>query len=135
MKLSRVVKKTALASAVGIFALSLGSVSAEQRFDGVTLRVGTWGGSWKETMVNVIVPQFEALGGKIEFVTGSPQANLAKLIAGRGRAPFDVMETLDAQEKDFFTTKEFIQKINVSESPFKGSADAPIAIAVFSDFQ
>ena len=32
-------------------------------------------------------------------------------------------------------TLDFIQKINVSESPFKGPADAPIAIAVFSDFQ
>jgi hypothetical protein len=32
-------------------------------------------------------------------------------------------------------TLEFIQNINVSESPFKGLADAPIAIAVFNDFQ
>ena len=32
-------------------------------------------------------------------------------------------------------TLEFIQNINVSDSPFKGPADAPIAIAVFSDFQ
>ena len=32
-------------------------------------------------------------------------------------------------------TLDFIQNINVSGSPFKGPADAPIAIAVFSDFQ
>jgi hypothetical protein len=32
-------------------------------------------------------------------------------------------------------TLEFIQNIDVSQSPFKGQADAPIAIAVFSDFQ
>ena len=32
-------------------------------------------------------------------------------------------------------TLDFIQKINVAGSPFKGPADAPIAIAVFSDFQ
>jgi hypothetical protein len=32
-------------------------------------------------------------------------------------------------------TLEFIQNVNVSESPSKGPADAPIAIAVFSDFQ
>jgi hypothetical protein len=30
---------------------------------------------------------------------------------------------------------DFIQKINISGSPFKGSADAPVVIAVFSDFQ
>ena len=32
-------------------------------------------------------------------------------------------------------TLDFIQNINVSGSPFKGPADAPVAIAVFSDFQ
>lgn len=30
---------------------------------------------------------------------------------------------------------DFIQNINVSDSPFKGPADAPIVIAVFDDFQ
>ena len=30
---------------------------------------------------------------------------------------------------------DFIQKINTSNSPFKGPADAPVVIAVFSDFQ
>jgi len=30
---------------------------------------------------------------------------------------------------------EFIQNIDLSNSPFKGPADAPVQIAVFSDFQ
>ena len=30
---------------------------------------------------------------------------------------------------------DFIQKINVANSPTKGKMDAPVAIAVFSDFQ
>lgn len=30
---------------------------------------------------------------------------------------------------------DFIQKINTLNSPFKGPADAPVVIAVFSDFQ
>jgi hypothetical protein len=30
---------------------------------------------------------------------------------------------------------DFIQEINVSGSPFKGNADAPVAIAIFNDFQ
>ena len=30
---------------------------------------------------------------------------------------------------------DFIQNINVSGSPFKGPADAPVVIAVFDDFQ
>ena len=32
-------------------------------------------------------------------------------------------------------TLDFIQNINVSGSPFKGPADAPVVIAVFDDFQ
>jgi WD40 repeat protein len=32
-------------------------------------------------------------------------------------------------------TIDFIQNINVSGSPFKGPADAPVVIAVFDDFQ
>ena len=63
------------------------------------------------------------MGGEIEFVTGSPQSNLAKLIAARGRAPFDVMEVLDAQQKDFFVTNDFIQKIDLSSIPNKQYLD------------
>jgi hypothetical protein len=32
-------------------------------------------------------------------------------------------------------TLDFIQNINVSGSPFKGSEDAPVVIAVFDDFE
>lgn len=83
-----------------VLGLLVGSVPArsEQRFDGVTLRVATWGGAWKASQEKIIAKKFEALGGKIVFVTGSPQANLAKLVASRGQLPFDLMELLDAQE-------------------------------------
>jgi len=30
---------------------------------------------------------------------------------------------------------EFIQKINTKDSPFKGPADAPVVVCVFTDFQ
>ena len=32
-------------------------------------------------------------------------------------------------------TLDFIQEINVSGSPFKGNVDAPVAVAIFNDFQ
>lgn len=32
-------------------------------------------------------------------------------------------------------TVDFVQDINISGSPFKGKADAPVIVAVFSDFQ
>ena len=104
----------AVATAVGLSA----PASAEGKFDGVTLRVATFGGSWKESLDATITPKFEAMGGKIEYVTGSPQANLAKLIAGRGRAPFDVMEILDAQVPDFQST-DFLSEIDLSMVPNK----------------
>lgn len=123
MKTLKTIQKTAIAVAVGAFCLTSTATLMAGQFDGVTLRVATWGGSWKENIENKIVPKFEAEGGKIEFVTGSPQANLAKLIAGRGKAPFDVMEVLDAQENDFFKTNEFIQKVNLDMVPNKEFLD------------
>src|SRR5271168_2727450 len=71
--------------------------AAAQRFDGVTLRIGTFGGLWRDTMDKELSPKFAAVGGKLEFVTGSPQTNFAKLVAGHGRAAMDVIELLDAQ--------------------------------------
>ncbi len=119
-------KKTIRHTAVGAIAaltLTYAATASGGQFDGVTLTVATWGGAWKDTIDSRIAPKFEALGGRIEYVTGSPQANLAKVIAARGRAPFDVMEVLDAQEKDFFETNEFIQQIDVSRIPNAASLD------------
>jgi putative spermidine/putrescine transport system substrate-binding protein len=110
---------TSVAMAVGMVFAAAASAKAGQ-FDGVTLKVATWGGSWKENMEKVIVPKFEALGGKIEFVTGSPAASFAKLVAGRGRAPFDVMEILDAQVGDFAQV-DYLQPINLDLIPNKSN--------------
>ena len=75
--------------ATGLFS---GAVAAGE-FDGVTLRVGTWGGSWRKVQEDHIVPQLVAKGLTIEFVTASPHDNLAKLVAARGRdVPIDLME-------------------------------------------
>ena len=87
-------------------------------FDGVKLKVGTWGGSWKENMEEIIVPKFEAEGGEIEFVTGSPAANFAKIIAARGQSPFDLMEILDAQVAHFHELG-YLQPLNLELIPNK----------------
>ncbi len=77
---------------------SVDAAAQAKPFDGVTLRVGTFGGPWRDDLVKYVQPKMEALGMKVEFVIGSPQDNLAKIIAARGReAPFDVVEILDAQ--------------------------------------
>lgn len=97
MMLQRVVA----AAVAALLGLGLEPSSAQdKRFDGVTLRVATWGAAWKDVQEKIIAKKFSELGGKIEYVTGSPQANLAKLIAARGQLPFDLMEILDAQVPD-----------------------------------
>ena len=94
--------KTARNALTGLFIAIFFATSAfAGQFDGVTLLVGTWGGLWKENQVENIVSKFEAEGGKVEFVTGSPAANFAKIVAARGEAPFDVVEILAAQVKDY----------------------------------
>jgi putative spermidine/putrescine transport system substrate-binding protein len=120
MTTGKALKRLAFAAvlAAAAVALAMPPASAEERFDGVTLRVATFGGLWKKFFEDRIVPKFEKLGGKIEFVTGSPQANLAKLIAARGKAPFDVFEILDAQEGDVLGS-EFLQKWNLDKVPNK----------------
>ncbi len=118
----RTYKKVTHQAVLSVMGIALSGVMATSalagQFDGVTLRLGTWGGSWKANIVERIVPKFEALGGKIEFVTGSPQANLAVVVAARGRAPFDVMEIMDAQV-DSVMEGGFIQKIDLSKIPNK----------------
>lgn len=103
----------------GLVLAAPGASAAEsKRFDGVELKVGTWGGKWKQSQVEHIAPKFEKLGGKITYVTGSPQSNLAKLIISRGRPPFDMMEILDAQVKDF-REGGLLQEIDLDKIPNK----------------
>ena len=65
----------------------------EQRFDGVTIRVATWGGSWRDRIHELIGSELEKRGAKVEYVIGNALENFNKLIAARGqRPPFDLME-------------------------------------------
>src|SRR5262245_7002890 len=83
-----------LVCTVGI-AASAGSASAGQ-FDGVTVRIGTFGGKWRDIVESYVSKAFEQEGGKIEYVLGQPANNMAKLIAARGQEPpFDILETMD----------------------------------------
>ena len=48
----------------------------------------------------------------------------------------DVLLLTSGQDKTVqLVLLDFIQEINISGSPFKGNADAPVAIAIFNDFQ
>lgn len=88
-----------------------------QKLEGTTLRVATWGGSWRDTLHALIGKRLEAQGVKVEYVVGNPAENLAKLIAARGReAPFDLME--GAPDLAPAMIKEgLLQKINYANVP------------------
>jgi putative spermidine/putrescine transport system substrate-binding protein len=91
--------------------------AAAGELDGMTLRVGSWGGSWQGIQKDLIAKKLEAMGAKIEFVKGNPSSNLAKLIASRGgEAPFDVFEIIDATLPSVMEG-DFLQPLDYSLIP------------------
>ncbi|HMK68257.1 MAG TPA: extracellular solute-binding protein, partial [Stellaceae bacterium] len=86
-------------------------------FDGTTLRVGTWGGSWRDSLEKTVGTKVEARGAKIEYVLDSPTGNAAKLIAARGRAaPLDNMEGAPDLAPSLIEAK-LIEKLDLSQLP------------------
>lgn len=77
--------------AAGISA-GMGRVLADEL--GSELRVGTWGGSWRDSIDENIGSSLTDRGVSIEYILGNPEDNLARLIAAQrqGAIPFDVME-------------------------------------------
>ena len=91
IRLAAAVLATAMLSLVSVASAQTGE---EARFKGVTLRVATWGGATRDALRDYVASELEKRGAKVEFVIGSPQDNLAKLIAARGQVPFDLYEFL-----------------------------------------
>jgi putative spermidine/putrescine transport system substrate-binding protein len=125
---------TLCAAVVGMTWGSATRAAGDQPLAGMTLRVGTWGGSWRDARQELIGKKLEAMGAKIEYVIGSPRDNFAKLIAARrqGDLPIDVMEispeltvTLDKQG--------FLEPLNYQAIPNAAHLDSiyrtPSAVA------
>lgn len=93
------------------------AVGQDKPFAGVNLRVGTTGGPWLEAQKALLVPRMEAMGATVTFVAGSPQINMAKLIAARGGPPpMDTMEISDGTVRDIVEAG-FIQSIDPALIP------------------
>lgn len=88
----------------------------ENRFQGVTLRVGTWGGATRDGMRDYVASEIEKRGGKVEFVIGSPHDNFAKVIASRGRSPIDVFN-FDANMVPEILGRNLLLKLNLDNLP------------------
>lgn len=107
---------------VALAGLALGlaappSSAQSGRFSGVTLRVGTFGGSWKDAVHKDVGRALEAMGAKIEYVVGNPAENLSKIVAARGRAvPIDVME-IGPAERIAMVKEGFLEDVPVSAIP------------------
>ena len=91
---------------------------AQGKWSGVTLRVGTWGGSWKDAVHKHVGQALEEQGLKIEYVVGNPAENLAKLVAARGRgaSPIDVME-IGPAERVAMLREGFLEDIPAAMVP------------------
>jgi len=90
---------------------------AQRPLEGTTLRVATWGGSWRDALHALIGPRLEAMGARVEYVLANPSENFAKLVAARGReAPFDVME-VSPEVLITMTREGFVQKLDLGKIP------------------
>ncbi len=83
----------AMKTLVAGLALSIASVAmAQVKTELRTVRVGTYGGPWQQAVHASVGAKLESMGIKVEYVTGNPAENLAKITAARGTPPIDVME-------------------------------------------
>lgn len=102
----------------GCMAVTAALAQEQPRFDGVTLRVATWGGSWRDNLRDIVAAGLESRGAKVEMIVGTPQDHLAKLIAARGQAtpPFDVVELSDNNRQDWMKAG-FLADLNYGNIP------------------
>ncbi|NIS70072.1 MAG: hypothetical protein GTO12_14360 [Proteobacteria bacterium] len=63
-----------------------------------------------------------SVGKTVESIKAGPREDVLLLTSGEAKTVQII-------------TLDFIQEINISGSPFKGNADAPVAIATFNDFE
>ena len=89
-----------------------------------SLRIATWGGSWRDAVVKDIVDKIELHGVSTDYILGNPDDNLAKLIAAHrvGQIPFDVMESQADQtplinHSGFFAPLDYAKLPNTKNLP------------------
>jgi putative spermidine/putrescine transport system substrate-binding protein len=91
---------------------------------GTTLRVATYGGGWRDSIVKFILPDLIASGVTVDFTVGTPDDNLARLIAAKrqGQIPFDTIDPSalsyrDAVRAGFFAPIEYDRIANAHYAP------------------
>lgn len=93
----------------------------ESRFKEVKLLFGTWGIATHDSLRDYVASEMERRDSKVEFVIGSPQDNLAKLIAARGQVPFGLYEFLGTMRPEIEGCGMLI-KLNLQAMPNRVSS-------------
>ncbi len=128
MKFTRTFKAAKVVAAITIaLTVPMTSAFAQARLDGVTLRVGTYGGGWKDAVHANVGSKLEALGAKVEYVVGNPAENFSKVVTARGRAvPIDVME-IGPAERLAMTKNDFLEDLPVEKIPNLSKVSVKVA--------
>jgi putative spermidine/putrescine transport system substrate-binding protein len=97
---------------------------AADELAGTSLRVATYGGGWRDSIVKFVLPGLIARGVKVEFTVGAPDDNLARLIAAKrqGQVPFDTIDPSalwyrDAVQAGFFAPIDYGRLANAQFAP------------------
>lgn len=115
------------AGALAVTATRRAGAQPAKRFDGVTLRVGVFGGGWKDAVHANVGTKLEAMGAKVEYVPGNPSDNFAKIVAARGNnIPIDVME-IGPAERIAMTKNGFLEELAPEMIPNLSKTSVKIA--------
>lgn len=134
-----ITRRSVLAGAAASAAL-VGRVAAADELAGTTLRVATYGGGWRDSIVKFVLPDLIARGVKVDFTVGSPDDNLARLIAAKrqGQVPFDTIDPSalsfrDAVKAGFFDTIDYARLTNAHFAPAWARAERQMTALFTAD--
>ncbi|WP_230534227.1 ABC transporter substrate-binding protein [Microvirga roseola] len=117
--MSNTSRRTFLSGVAGLSIAGLlpGSTGAWAQGNLGAIKVATWGGSWRDSLDKQVGEPIRKAGGTVEYVVDTPQGNLAKLVAARGRsAPFDTMES-GLELVQLMAADRFIQDLDYEKLP------------------
>jgi putative spermidine/putrescine transport system substrate-binding protein len=102
----------------GGLALGTTLLASQARAADAAFRIGTWGGSWRDSIAKNIVDPMALKDISVEYTLGNPDDNLAKLIAAHhgGQIPFDVMEC-NPDQTPLLTKSDLFDVLDYSKIP------------------
>lgn len=134
---------------IGSFLLFV--VIVQMSLVGISMADVEWSPQQTYKMENTPIDMAVSADGKYSFILTDagqvliysfPQTleetiDVGKAIRGIEASPTgDLLFLINGEDKSIqVLALEYIQQINILGSPFKGPADAPVVVAIFSDFQ